>query len=371
MPGTLMLRTRGGANLRRDAGQAGKPGFSRVASPPMSTAPAPADQPPPAPLTCRIDVESVRRLAFDDGSPVRAASALARLGDGWLVAQDDANFAAWQVADSITALRIFPPVQGVDHFSETDGTKHLKADLEAACSLRIDGGPAVLLLGSGSSPMRKRAALVRLGPLGADVSTVALDGLYEQAAATMGVAIGELNIEGACLVDDHLRLFNRGNLRAGSPNCSVDVALAGLLARFDAAGTDAPLELGPVRRYDLGGIDGVGLSVTDALTLPDGRILISAAAEDTPNNIDDGPVVGAALAVLEEERVVRMGLVPQVEGAMVKLEGIALLDAFDDGLRVLGVVDNDDPAGPSLQLVFRVEASPHRWPSPAPKRNRW
>ncbi|MFN0028314.1 MAG: hypothetical protein ACKV2O_14200 [Acidimicrobiales bacterium] len=71
------------------------------------------------------------RLVFEDGSPVRAASALDRLGDGGLVAQDDANFAAWQRNGSITPLRIFPPVEGRDHFSEADGTKHLKADLEA------------------------------------------------------------------------------------------------------------------------------------------------------------------------------------------------------------------------------------------------
>ncbi len=37
----------------------------------------------------RVELESVERLRFADGSPVRAASAVAPFGDGFLVAQDD------------------------------------------------------------------------------------------------------------------------------------------------------------------------------------------------------------------------------------------------------------------------------------------
>jgi hypothetical protein len=42
--------------------------------------------------------------------------------------------------------------------------------------------------------------------------------------------------------------------------------------------------------YDLGTADGVALAVTDALALPDGTVLVSAAAEDTPDPYEDGPV---------------------------------------------------------------------------------
>ena len=55
-------------------------------------------------------------------------------------------------------------------------------------------------------------------------------------------------------------------------------------------------------RYDLGEIDGVGLAVTDAVTLADGRVLVSAAAEDSPTTYDDGPVVASALALLDDEQ---------------------------------------------------------------------
>ena len=49
------------------------------------------------------------------------------------------------------------------------------------------------------------------------------------------------------------------------------------------------MEIGDVRRYDLGAVDDVTLAVTDAVALADGRVLVSAASEDTPNAVDDGP----------------------------------------------------------------------------------
>jgi hypothetical protein len=84
----------------------------------------------------RISVNRVRALHFDDGSPVTAASGIAPLGDGWLIAQDDATFAAWRRDESVTPVRLLPAEQGLDRFSEASGTKHLKPDLEAACPPR-------------------------------------------------------------------------------------------------------------------------------------------------------------------------------------------------------------------------------------------
>ena len=61
----------------------------------------------------RISVGNVRALRFDDGTPVTAASAIAPLGDGWLVAQDDSTSAAWWRAGEITAVRLLPPGEGL------------------------------------------------------------------------------------------------------------------------------------------------------------------------------------------------------------------------------------------------------------------
>ena len=71
----------------------------------------------------RIDVDGVSELRFDTGSPVRAASAVAPFGDGWLIVQDDTTHAAWQRPGGVTPVRVVPPVDGHELFSSAAGTK--------------------------------------------------------------------------------------------------------------------------------------------------------------------------------------------------------------------------------------------------------
>ncbi|WP_378032178.1 DUF6910 family protein [Actinoplanes sp. GCM10030250] len=291
----------------------------------------------------RLDVSGTSVMTFDDNSPVRAASAIAPFGDGWLVVQDDASHAAWVRPGSTTAVRVVEPVEGYDVFSTDAGTKHLKPDFEAAC----DVGSGVLLLGSGSSPARMRASLVRLGP---SFTVADLTPLYRAVAAALGLHEDQLNLEGACLVGDRLRWFQRANLAAGAPTGSVDVDLAGLLAALTGTGEPDAIAVGAVRRYDLGAIDGVALAITDAVALPGGRVLVSAAAEDTPNAVDDGPVVGAAVALLDDDAVLAVAALPAAD----KVEGLAVAESRADGVRLVAVVDADDPDVPSRRLDLRL-----------------
>ncbi|WP_029431427.1 hypothetical protein [Blastococcus sp. URHD0036] len=302
----------------------------------------------------RIDVAAVRELRFDDGTPVTAASGIAPLGDGWLVVQDDATTAAWLRPDSVLPVRLLPPVDGLDHFSERAGTKHLKPDLEVACPVEVDGAPAVLALGSGSSPRRMRGVLVRLAG-GVPVAVAAdLTPLYQRVAQALGVPPDRLNLEGASRHGDTVRWFQRGNLAAGVPSAGVDLPLAPLVrAVLDGTGA-ASVPVGAVHRYDLGEVAGVGLAVTDAVALPDGRTLLSAAAEDTPNAVDDGPVVATALALVDGDRLLDVTPLPTPGGRVHKVEGLALRGVDGEVVTLLAVVDDDDPALPSTLLELRV-----------------
>lgn len=296
-----------------------------------------------------VEVEAVRQLRFDDGRPVRAASAVAPLAGGWLVAQDDAAHAAWVRATGVQRVRVVPPVQGHDVFA-ADGMKHLKPDFEAACPVEVEGEASVLLLGSGSAETRMRAAVVT--PDGR--SRVAdLSPLYARIAAVLDRTDSTLNLEGACLVDGALRWFARGNRRTGTASASVDLDPAALV---QAVLDDAPdgVQVSGPRSYDLGEADGVGLEVTDAVALPDGRILVSATAEDAPNAVDDGPVVASALALVADGRTVATLQLPELGGHVHKVEGLALLDSDHTGVRLLAVVDDDDDDVPSTSLVLRV-----------------
>lgn len=323
-----------------------------------------------------IEVERVRPLVFADGAPVRAASGVARFGGGWLVVQDDGTHAALVAPDGgpITPLRIFPPVEGLDHFAEHDGTKHLKPDLEAACEVDVDGLPAVVVLGSGSTGARCRGALISRPASGSaagelSVSWADLSPLYQRAMAVLGIDPAHVNFEGLSLARPDgttLRWFNRGNGALGIGSASVEVSCRDLLRALSGELPASEVAVGDPVWHELDTVNGVALAVTDAVWLGGGAILISSAAEDTPNNVDDGPVVGTALSILAgpEGGPVHHGLVPLVDGQVPKIEGLALLQgpapgALVDGaergeLRVLTVVDADDALIPSSEIVLRV-----------------
>ncbi|HLL64177.1 MAG TPA: hypothetical protein VK453_00340 [Micromonosporaceae bacterium] len=307
----------------------------------------------------QVEIERVAELRLDTGLPVRAASGIAPFGDGWLIAQDDATHAAWHRPAGMTAIRVLPPVEGHDTFSAAAGTKHLKPDFEAACEVTVAGRPAVLLLGSGSLPARMRASLVTLTDDGPAFTPADLSPLYARVASALEIPIDQLNLEGACRHHDRMHWFQRGNSAADICSTSVDVDFAALLAAVTGAGSIDAVQVGSPRRYDLGRVDGVGLAVTDAVALPDGRTLISAAAEDTPNAVDDGPVVGTALALLDGGRVLGVTALPEPDGMVYKVEGIALQGVAADAARLLAVVDIDDPETPSTELTMTL-----RWDLP-------
>ena len=301
-----------------------------------------------------IELEAVEYLRFRDGRPVRGASALAPFGSGWLIAQDDSAHACWWDGGEARRVRVHPGIQGHDDFDEESGTKHLKPDFEAACAVRRHGAPAVLLLGSGSGEHRTHATLVHLdGPEPRHV-TADLAALYTAVARALDCPRDTLNLEGACVVGDRVRWFQRGLPSAGSPTGSVALDLAALLAAVEGDADPADVPVGDARRYDLGEVAGVGLAVTEAVALDAGRVLVSAAAEDSPNVYDDGPVVGSVLAVLDDGEVVDAADLPHLDGAVAKVEGLARAEQDGSGARLLATVDDDDHTTPAALLRLRV-----------------
>lgn len=314
-----------------------------------------------------VEVGRVRQLVFDDGTPVRAASGIAAFADGWVVVQDDATHVAWWRGDSVVPLRVFPPVAGYDTFSKAAGTKRLKPDLESACRIPGDAGSGVLLLGSGSLPARMRGAMLASPHGGAPhVRTRELAGLYATVAATLGIELTELNLEGACVVGDALRWFQRGLARQEVPSASVDVDLAGLLEVLGGDRDPSSVAVDAPRVLDLGSVGGHALAVTDAVGLVDDWLLVAAAAEDTPDPVADGPVAAAALLVLDGRGtvVVRAELPRGEDGRAWKVEGLAVraVSRVDGQLEVevVAVADQDDAAAasPVLDLRLRVPRGP-------------
>jgi len=214
-----------------------------------------------------------------------------------------------------------------------------KPDFESA--VRTADG-AVYVLGSGST--EKRCIVARIDP-NDSVTLRARPALYR--SVRKALASGERpNIEGAIIVDERLRLFNRA---AGpTPNASVDLPLAALYGR-------EPRVLA-VQLFELGTLEGVRLGFTDVTVLPDGRNVFLAAAEDAPDAVADGPVAGSVVGLLEPTADGGVGarwtrlLGSDGQPSPYKVEGVSVDRNVRGGWLL---TDSDDPRVPAMLL--RVE----------------
>jgi hypothetical protein len=302
--------------------------------------------------------------ATDRPAHVRAGSAccfvdVPHLGRRLAVVQDDANFIALvDVANPTDVDVVVLPegVGGVRQFDSGRGNKKHKLDLESAVVVDIDGAPTLLALGSGSAPAREVVVVVRFGEH-VEVRVVPLPGFFALLKARRDFAGDELNIEGLVVVDDVLRLVNRGNGAGVAVDAMIDVSLADFVAHIaePSSSSSPPPQPGVCRAFNLGIVDGVRLTLTDATRARDGRLVVLAAAEASPNAVDDGEVVGTAVGVFNTDEAPTIYALLDEHGAPLrdKVEGIAL-DPHDADVAWV-VVDKDDPHAPAELL--RVDLS--------------
>jgi hypothetical protein len=303
-------------------------------------------------VTIRAHVERDLTLARQPGdmapAHVSAASGLVGAGD-WL----------YVVVDDEVHLGVFPragagpgrlvPLVGEELPTDATARKAAKPDFESLCLLPAhDGAPhgALLALGSGSAAARDRGARWALdgrGALHGEAEPVDLGPLY----AALAAHVRELNVEGATVCGDALLLAQRGN-SSESFNAIVALDLAGVLERL-AAGR--PLEGALVRsleRRELPEAGGVTTTFTDLATLPDGRVVFTACAEDTDDPYVDGAFCGAVVGVLD-------GADPRPLEPAAKVEGVWPHER-DGRVELLLVADPDDRAIPAPLLAARLES---------------
>jgi hypothetical protein len=285
---------------------------------------------------------------------VSAASGLVAAG-AWLyvVADDALHLAVFPREGGAPgrSIRLFPGELPLEHRAR----KAAKPDLEALCLLPpFEGCPegALLAMPSGSTAERQRGAVLPLaadGVLAGEVRGVDFTALYAQLTRELG----PLNVEGAAVTGGRLRLLQRGNGDQGT-DALVDLDHERVVRALVAGRDPGPETVRTVRRWELGRAGGVRLSFTDASPLPDGRIIFTAAAEDSRDTYADGPVAGSAVGVLAPD-----GSPLFLDGvdAKVKLEGVS---ARVEGGRVhlLLVADADDPAVPAPLLEAVLEGVP-------------
>ena len=181
--------------------------------------------------------------------------------------------------------------------------KRRKPDFESIVVLpRFEGFPhgALLALGSGSRPRRRKGALIALDARGAVTGAPRVVDLSPMYGA-IEPEFDEINIEGAFVSGDRLSLLQRGN-KGDARNARIRVALPAVL---DALSDGEPLPraaLFDITPFELGAIAGVPLCFTDGAALGGGAFAFTAVAEDTEDSYADGACAGSAIGIIDRRR---------------------------------------------------------------------
>ncbi len=295
-----------------------------------------------------VRIHGARVLRYDTAAEahedrpahVRAASGLAVHAGRLVVAQDDASFFGIVTRDGVTAMRLPRGLDGRRRFEVALGNKLDKLDLESMVAIDDE----LWAFGSGSLPIREKVCRVHHGiPRVQDAAP-----LYARLREALD---GALNIEGAARVQtdgrDELWLFHRGNTGPRDPGPAV-LRLGTMETRAWLVATAPMPALLDVDGYALGEADGARFGFTGAVA-DGGRVFYVAAAEQSPNAIDDGAASGSQLGVIDVATgVVRATHFAGPDGHPVKAEGIAL-DATRPR-RAWIALDPDDPEIPAQLL---------------------
>lgn len=303
-----------------------------------------------------ITLTKIRELdlsaAASAGRPLHlgAASGLVCLNSFiYVVADDELHLGVFRSTDSSPGnlVGLFP---GELPDSEPDRKKQ-KPDLEALTLLPAFGSyshGALLALGSGSKKKRRMGALAGLDAQGAISGTPRSIDLSEL-LIPLDQHFAALNIEGAIVSGDELRLLQRGNKRH-TLNAVIRFPLAAVL---DALATDArvgSIVPSAIDSFDLGNVDGIPFCFTDGAALPNGGMVFTAIAEDTDDPYTDGPCAGAAIGIADSAgnllRLDRLDQPLKIEGVDARVEG--------DLIKLLVVTDADDASIPACLFSASV-----------------
>jgi hypothetical protein len=296
-----------------------------------------------------LELRKLRDLRLDEpsgaGRPAHlsAASGVVRRGDFvYVIGDDELSLAVFRVSAGEEPGTLRPALEGELPTGDA-ARKDAKPDLEVLTVLPPFGGHpfgALLGLGSGSGPGRDRGFVWALGVDGSlrgDAREVDLGPLYER----LSESIESLNIEGAAVLGDRLWLLQRGGSGREAAGIVAELSLEDVMGSLRRDLRIDPHELSALRAYDLGTLDDVALTFSDATPVAETVLVFTASAED-----DDGHIHGSVVGTLEPGGEVRR---LRTIDRRFKVEGVHA--SIDTGVMdFLFVCDQDDPDTPSPLL---------------------
>ncbi|CAA9494972.1 MAG: hypothetical protein AVDCRST_MAG38-2870 [uncultured Solirubrobacteraceae bacterium] len=310
---------------------------------------------PPLQLRHLRDLELAAPPEPGGKAHVASASGVVRRGDFvYVIGDDQLHLAVFRMSSPEPGETV--RILSGDLPEEAESRKAAKPDLEALTLLppfRGHAYGALLGLGSGSAPERDRGFVWPLnadGSLRDEVHDLDLAPLFERLRGD----IEALNVEGACVVGDRLWLMHRGN-RGGTTNVVVELSLDRVMESILGDERIDPGEVAALRSYDLGRLDGVELTFSDATPLGRDLLVFTASAEAQESGGGDGSIRGSVIGTIDAGGdVQRLRTIDR----RYKVEGVHA--SIDTGVMdLLFVCDQDDPGTPSplLSAAMPLEAA--------------
>lgn len=247
---------------------------------------------------------------FQDPYIAAASGLVYQNGMFYVVSDDELTLVKFDLKGLMEVIPLFEGTLP----EETKARKKVKPDLE---SLVVLPDQSVLCVPSGSKPNRIRGAIVFPDN---SVKELSFANIYGE----LLIRFPELNIEGAVIYQDMVRLFQRGN---GSlhQNAVIDLKLIDLLS-------DEPKAM-KIIDVTIGTLNGIKLSFTDA-SFSQGLFWFLAVAENSESTYLDGEFSGAVIGAMDLEGNIHfqedLEISQKPEGLVVREKDIFIVTDADD-----------------------------------------
>lgn len=246
----------------------------------------------------KLSLRAMRTLKNESGLGVKAASGLVKVNNTFYVIADDEVSLAEYKFEGETKTQFFQLLKK-ELSNNTIERKKQKPDWESLLQLDLSKDKKILLsVPSGSTDNRMVGSFVLLDKEGlVDRNFLSVVVNFTEIYSALKIKLSELNIEGACVFKDKLKLFQRGNGCSGR-NAIIDIDLVGFCKDLEQGISIRAQNILAVIDYDLGHLAGHKLDFTDACVVNE-TIWFLAVAEDSLSTYEDGQYFGAIVGCLD------------------------------------------------------------------------
>jgi hypothetical protein len=227
--------------------------------------------------------------------------------------------------------------------------REIKHDLEASAFFNSNQSPALLFIGSCSSPSRFRG--LQYNPEEMDTSFFSLQTICNTITAA---GISQVNIEGAAMINDELILLNRGNKSYPYNHLIITGFNRDSNTTVNNRFVIIPVSMSPATAT-FSGASGLCYSAkTD-------QAIMSVSTEDTHSNLEDGTIGKSYLwvfnamekklneKVISPDRIIDLeDINPLFKGH--KIESITIINETSSEYHLVLVADNDDGSSTLFRL---------------------